>query len=104
MTSTGTKIFDEVAKLLSGAATVAQGLRDEIDSIVKSQIDRLVSDMQLVKREELEVVKDMAARAREEVEELKKKVAVLETEVERLKGGGEGDEGGATRAAGEKES
>ena len=87
MTSTSTKVFDEVAKLLSGAAGMAQGLRDEIDGLIKSQLDRLISDMELVKREELEVVKDMASKARREVEELKEKVAALEAEVESLKGG-----------------
>ena len=85
MTSAGTKILDEVAKLLSGAAGMAQGLREEIDSLVKSQLDRLVSDMELVRREEFEVVKEMASRARQEADALKVKVAELEAEIARLK-------------------
>jgi len=85
MSSSGTKIFDEVAKLLSGAAGMAQGLREEIDGLVKSQLDRLVSDMELVKREEFEVVKEMASRARQENEELKERVAAVEAELDKLK-------------------
>ncbi len=85
MTSAGTKFFDEVAKLISGAAGAAQGLREEIDSLVKSQLDRLVSEMELVKREEFEVVKEMASRARAEADELRERVAALEEEVDRLK-------------------
>ncbi len=87
MTSTSTKIFDEVAKLLSGAAGMAQGLRDEIDALIKNQLDRLIGEMDLVKREEFEVVKEMASRARMEVEELKQRMEALEAEVKTLKGG-----------------
>ena len=88
MTSASTKFFDEVAKLFSGAAGMAQGLREEIDSLVKSQMERLIADMELVRREEFEVVKEMAARARAEADALKVKVAELEAEIGRLKGGG----------------
>ncbi len=88
MTSASTKFFDEVAKLFSGAAGMAQGLREEIDNLVKSQMERLVADMELVRREEFEVVKEMAARARAETDALKVKVAELEAEIGRLKGGG----------------
>ena len=85
MSSASTKFFDEVAKLFSGAASVAQGLREEIDNLVKSQMERLIAEMELVRREEFEVVKEMAARARAEADGLKVKVAELEAEIERLK-------------------
>ena len=85
MSSASTKFFDEVAKLFSGAAGVAQGLREEVDNLVKSQMERLIAEMELVKREEFEVVKEMASRARAEVDALKVKVAELEAEIDRLK-------------------
>lgn len=78
MTSPTTRVLDEVAKMLSSAAGAAQGVRDEIDSLIKSQLDRLVNDMQLVRREEFDVVKEMAQKARLEAEELKARVATLE--------------------------
>ena len=83
--SSQTRFFDELAKVFSGAAGVAQGLRKEIDSLVKAQVDRLVADLDLVRREELEVVKEMASRSRQEVKALKAKVAELEAEVARLR-------------------
>ncbi len=83
--SSQTRFFDELAKVFSGAAGVAQGLRKEIDSLVKAQVDRLVADLDLVRREELDVVKEMASRSRQEVKALKAKVAELEAEVARLK-------------------
>ena len=85
MSSASTKFFDEIAKLFSGAAGMAQGLREEIDNLVKSQMERLIADMELVRREEFEVVKEMAARARAEADGLKVKVAELEAEIDRLK-------------------
>ena len=78
MTSPTTRVLDEVAKMLSSAAGAAQGVRDEIDSLIRSQLDRLVNDMQLVRREEFDVVKEMARKARLEAEELKARVATLE--------------------------
>lgn len=84
--SSQSRLFDELAKVFSGAAGMAQGLRKEIDSLVKAQVDRLVSDLDLVRREELEVVREMASRARQETKALKAKVAELEAEIARLRG------------------
>jgi len=85
MSSTPTRFFDELAKVLSGAAGAAQGLRNEIDSLVKSQMERLTADMDLVRREEFEVVKEMASKARQENEALKVKLAELQAEIGKLK-------------------
>ncbi|HHN73183.1 MAG TPA: accessory factor UbiK family protein [Thermopetrobacter sp.] len=78
--------FDELAKAFSGAAGVAQGLRKEIDSLIAAQLDRVVSELDLVRREEFEVVREMASRARQETRALKTKVAELEAEIARLRG------------------
>ncbi len=83
--STPTRFFDELAKVLSGAAGAAQGLRNEIDSLVKSQVERLAADMDLVRREEFDVVKDMASKARQENEALKVRLAELQAEIDKLK-------------------
>ncbi len=87
MTSPGTRFFDELAKLFSGAAGMAQGLREEVDSLVKSQMERLLADMDLVRREEFEAVREMAGKARQETEALKVKLAELEARLERLEKG-----------------
>ena len=79
-----TNFFDELAKAFSGAAGLAQGLRKEVDSLVKAQMDRLVNDLDLVRREELEVVKDMAAKCRQENEALKVKIAELEARLNKI--------------------
>ena len=78
MTQTSGRFFDEIARLMNDAAGVAQGVRREFDTLFKTQAERWLRDLDLVKREEFEAVKDMARLAREENEALKARIAVLE--------------------------
>ena len=78
MAQTTNRFFDEVARLMNDAAGVAQGVRREIDTLFKTQAEKWLRDMDLVKREEFEAVKDMARLAREENEALKERIAALE--------------------------
>ncbi len=78
MTTTSSRFFDEIAKLMTNAAGAAQGLRREIDTLVQNQVERVVNNLELVKREEFEVVRAMAQKAREENEALAARLAVLE--------------------------
>jgi BMFP domain-containing protein YqiC len=72
------RILDDLARLVTDAAGVAQGVRREAETLARAQLDRLISSMDLVSREEFEAVRDMAARAREENEALKKRIDILE--------------------------
>lgn len=78
MTQTTGRFFDEMARLVNDAAGVAQGVRREAETVMRSQMERFLRDMDLVKREEFEAVKDMAAEARMENERLAARIAVLE--------------------------
>ena len=82
MTQTTNRFFDEVAKLMNDAAGVAQGIRREIDTLFKTQAERWLRELDLVKREEFEAVKDMARLAREENEALKTRLAALEAKLD----------------------
>ena len=73
--------FDDFARLMSDAAGVAQGVRREVETISRTQIERILSGMNVVTREEFEAVKEMAALAREENETLMKRVADLEAKL-----------------------
>ena len=72
------RIFDEFAKLMTDAAGAAQGLRREGEEFFRSQADRVMANMDVVKREEFDVVRDMAVKALEENEVLKARIAILE--------------------------
>ena len=81
MTTTSSRFFDELAKLMSNAAGAAQGARREFDSLVRTQIERAMSGMDVVQREEFEAVKQMAAKAREENERLQQRIDELESKL-----------------------
>lgn len=78
MTQSSNRIFDEFARFMTDAAGVAQGVRREAGTAFRSQMERFVADMDLVKREEFEVVREMASKARAENEALAIRVAELE--------------------------
>jgi BMFP domain-containing protein YqiC len=79
MTTTSSRFFDELAKLATNAAGAAQGIRREIDTLVKAQVERVLNDVGVVKREDFDVVREMAQKAREENDRLHERVAVLES-------------------------
>lgn len=87
MTQTSNRLLDEVAKLMTDAAGAAQGLRQEAESLMRSQAERILQSMDVVKREEFEAVKAMAEKARSENERLSGLVAALEARIAALEGG-----------------
>lgn len=78
MAQTTNRFFDEVARLMNDAAGVASGVRREFDTLFKTQAERILNDLDVVKREEFEAVKEMARLAREENEALRRKLEELE--------------------------
>jgi hypothetical protein len=81
VTQTSNRIFDEFARLMTDAASVAQGVRREAETVFRTQMERFVADMDLVKREEFDVVREMASKARAENEALAARVAELEAKL-----------------------
>jgi BMFP domain-containing protein YqiC len=86
MTQTSNRLFDEMARLMGDAASVAQGVKREAETIFRTQMERFVADLDLVKREKFDVVREMASKARAENEALAKRIAELEATL----GAGEG--------------
>src|ERR1700682_2933528 len=87
MTQTSNRFFDEMARLMTDAASVAQGVRREAETVFRTQVERWIADLDLVKREDFDVVREMASKARAENERLAARVAELEA---RLGAAGEG--------------
>ncbi len=75
---TQSSVFDDLARLMTGAMGMAQGMSDEARSFMRAQADRFVAEMDLVSRDEFEAVKQLAAQARAEADELRERVAALE--------------------------
>ena len=78
MTQTTNRFFDEIGRLMNDAAGVASGVRREADTLFRTQADRVLRDLDLVRREEFEAVKEMARLAREQNEALEARIAALE--------------------------
>ncbi len=72
------RLLDEVARLVTDAAGAAQGVRREVETVVKTQMQRILADMDVVTREEFEAVREMAIMAREENDKLSARLAALE--------------------------
>jgi BMFP domain-containing protein YqiC len=78
MTQTSNRLFDEMARLMTDAASVAQGVRREAETVLRTQVERWIADLDLVKREDFDVVRELASKARAENEKLAARIAALE--------------------------
>lgn len=75
---TGKRIFDDLARVASGAAGAAGAVRDEMESMVRDRLQSVLDSMDLVRREDFEAVQEMAQNARMEQERLEARIAALE--------------------------
>ncbi|WP_025899722.1 accessory factor UbiK family protein [Sneathiella glossodoripedis] len=65
---TNSKIFDDFARLASGALGTAQGMKSEIDNLVHQRMEKIIAKMDLVPREEFDALKAMVVSLSETVE------------------------------------
>lgn len=72
------RILDDMARMTTGALGTLADLRKELEVLAKAQFDKLLSNMDLVTREEFETVRAMAEKARGEQEDLRQQVVVLQ--------------------------
>lgn len=75
----GSKIFDDLGKFMNEAAGLADGVRREIETTIRAQMERFVADMDLVKREEFDVLREMVQIQGEEIETLRKELEAYKT-------------------------
>ena len=75
---TQSSVFDDLARLMTGAMGMAQGMSQEARGFMRAQADRFVAEMDLVGRDEFEALRELAAQARAEADELRARVAALE--------------------------
>jgi BMFP domain-containing protein YqiC len=75
---------DDISRMMQGAASMAQAANEEARAMFRSMGERIVAEIDLAKREEVEALKTLARSAVEKAEALEKRVAELEV---RLSGG-----------------
>jgi len=72
------RFFDDLARVAAGAVGAISGVKSEVESRLREQLEKVLAGMDLVSRDEFEAVKAMAAKARSEQEDLARRVAELE--------------------------
>ena len=75
------RFFDDLARVAAGAMGTLSGVKIEVETRIREQLERVLAGMDLVSREEFEAVKAMAAKARSEQEELQRRLAGLESQL-----------------------
>jgi BMFP domain-containing protein YqiC len=82
MATTSNRLLDDLARIATDAVGAAQGVRREVETVARAQMERLIRDMDVATREEVEVLRDLVTAAREENEALKARVAALEARLD----------------------
>ena len=67
-------ILDDIARLSTAAVGLAQAAGEEARSAMRARTDRLVADLDLVRRDEHEALRAEVAALRAQVEELQGKI------------------------------
>jgi hypothetical protein len=78
------RFFDDLARVAAGAMGTLSGVKSEVETRIREQLERVLAGMDLVSRDEFEAVKAMAAKARSEQEDLQKRLAGLESRLAAL--------------------
>ena len=68
-----TKILSELSKIAADAMSTFSGFKKEVETIVKLRVNRIINNMNLVKREEFEILKKMVQKLIIENKKLKNK-------------------------------
>jgi BMFP domain-containing protein YqiC len=99
---TQNRLLDDLARVASSAMGIATGMRSEAEARLREQFEKIISQMDLVSREEHEVVQAMAQKAREDQEAMAERVETLEAriaELETSKSAGSGKSASSSSSA-----
>ncbi len=92
---TDNRLLDDLARVATGALGALTGMREDLETRLREQFERVLGRMNLVRREEFEAVQAMAAKARAAQEALELRVAQLEARL--VSGAGTGPRPAARR-------
>ena len=73
-------LLDDIAGLMTGAMGAARSAGEEAKTLMQSQAARMIADMDLASREEIESYKMLLQNAVERIEALETEVATLKGE------------------------
>ncbi len=74
-------LLDDFGRLMTSAFGAAQAMGDEAKAMARAQVEKMIADMDLVRREEFEVMKSLAETAFTRAEALAVRVEALEAQL-----------------------
>jgi BMFP domain-containing protein YqiC len=86
MTQSNSRLFDDLGRLMTDAAGIADGVKREAETVARSQMERVMGTMDVAREEDVDVLRDMIAKQRGENEALEVRVSALEEQVAKLVG------------------
>ena len=75
---TDNPLFEDLARLAGGLAGGPSAISREIDQLVKAWLTRMLAELSVVPREEVEVIKEQLAELRAEQQKLQSRITALE--------------------------
>jgi len=75
---TSNRVLDDLAKVAGGAVSALSGVKQELESQVRSVLEKIMADADMVAREEFDAIKAIAIKARRNQEKLELRVQELE--------------------------
>ena len=71
------KLFDDMARMATGATGMVFDMKREAEAVVASQMEKFLNKTNLVTRDEFDVVREMVVKARNENEALREELNAL---------------------------
>jgi len=84
MTQTSNRLLDELERLMTDAVGATQGVRREVEAMMRSRAERLIEQMDLVHREDFEAMRQLAQTTREDLDTLTTRLAKIEAQLAAL--------------------
>jgi BMFP domain-containing protein YqiC len=81
---TDNRLLDDLSRVVTGAFSALTGVREDVESRMREQFEKILARIDVVPREEFDAVQAMASRARAEQEALALRVETLESQVAAL--------------------
>ena len=75
------RIFGDLARMASGAMSMAAGARDELELLFQQRFERFLNEKGWINREEFEAVRALAQKAREEQMEMSARLERIEAQL-----------------------
>ncbi len=64
-------LFDNLSKLTTGALSSVSGAKEDVENFIKSKVERVINDLELVQKEEFDALRLMVLSQAEEIKALK---------------------------------